>query len=153
GPELLRALLVDQPVAVAVTRHLVPGGSDAPDHLGVALRVPGEHEKRALDPGLVEQGEHAIGVAGEARLVPAPLRPRHDRIEVRHLVPVLHVDGEAVDRRGGGGHRATATIARRRETSDAAAARPRVETPWRPARRAPGQAPAQLPRWAARGRS
>src|SRR5581483_4224939 len=74
-------------------------------------------------------------------LVPAPLRPRHDRIEVRHLVPVLHVDGEAVDRRGGGGHRATATIARRRETSDAAAARPRVETPWRPARElAPGDA-------------
>ena len=57
---------------------------------------PAQSEEGRLDPGLVEQGEHRVGVALDAARERLPRVAGDHRLEGADLEPVLDIDGEGV---------------------------------------------------------
>ena len=81
----------------AVAGDLVAGLGDAADQRrdGAAATQP-RVKKVALTPGLVEQGEHAVGVALDAARERLPRVAGDHLLEGADLEPVLDIDGEGV---------------------------------------------------------
>ena len=83
----------------AVAGDLVAGLGDAADQRGVALGDPAQSEEGRLDPGLVEQVEHRVGVALDAVRERLPLVAADHLLEGADLEPVLDIDGKGVEHR------------------------------------------------------
>ena len=74
----------------------VAGVGDAADQGGMALGDPAQSEEGRLDSGLVEQGEHRVGVALDPARQRLPRVAGDHRLEGADLEPVLDIDGEGV---------------------------------------------------------
>ena len=90
--ELLRRLLVDALVRVAVARELVAPGGDLADEVGIALGCHPEHEERRAGAELVEEREDRLGLPLQGRPRRSPVRSAEPPVD--ELVPVLEVEAE-----------------------------------------------------------
>ncbi len=97
--ELRGLLSIDEPMAVAVRRDLVPAVGDLLDEPRPLLADPSKNEERRANTGLVKEIEQTTGVGLDPTRHRRPGVPLDDAVEVRDLKMFLDVDGHRIEHR------------------------------------------------------
>jgi hypothetical protein len=94
GAKLLRSLVSEHPVCIAVTRDLVIVLRDLPQQLRMSLGHPTEREERCARTGCGEKVEQPVRRALDARGHAIPLARRDHILEVRDLEVLLEIHAQ-----------------------------------------------------------